>query len=144
VESVATSIDAMFAALSPEKQKEAMEAAKLFKAMSVDQKDYLLVLERGRMVQSLPVSVEGFSHFYWCNERKPLPPMARDVWIPELIKAWENRTGVLIESARGMTKSTILFWWVGYIQGKNPVGNSVLVRINDGKAAEVGKAFAEL
>jgi len=85
----------------------------------------------------------AFQDFYWCMYRKEPPPYAINEWIPELIYAYENKTGVMLECFRGATKSTTLLAWVAFITGHNPKGSSTFARINDDAAAESGKFLAD-
>jgi hypothetical protein len=119
-------------------------AAKEFLSLPLEERERLELLARGLKVAALPISVEGFSHFFWCVFRYEVAPYAKEKWADELVKAYINKTGVILEGFRGATKSTFIFAWNLYVTGKNPVGNSVLVRINDAAAAETGKASAEI
>jgi hypothetical protein len=123
---------------------ELLEAARRFNQMSPDDARLAELEARAILAKELPFGVEGFSHFYWCGTQHELPPYALNVWVPALVEAKLNSTGVLLEGFRGATKSTIIFWWVLYVLGKRPVGNTVLVRINDAAAAETGNAMAEI
>jgi hypothetical protein len=125
-------------------REQLLEGARKLDALPKDSLEMSLVVTRATFARELPVSTEGFSHFYWCGTRHELPPYVRDEWVPALVEAYENHTGVLLEGFRGATKSTVLFWWVLYILGKRPVGSTVFVRINDAAAAETGKAMAEI
>lgn len=112
--------------------------------ISPTEQERVLIDAHAVIANSLGVSIQGFEHFYWCGTHHELPPYAKEKWLPALYEAWKNRTGVLIEAFRGATKSTILFWWVLYLIGKNPKGSTVFVRINDSAAAEVGNAMAAI
>jgi hypothetical protein len=119
-------------------------AAKKFAELPPERQEFVLLNARATLARQLEFGAEGFAHFYWCGTRHELPPYARNVWVPKLVDAKLNGTGVVLEGFRGATKSTIIFWWVLYILGKRPVGSTVLVRINDAAAAETGNAMAEI
>jgi hypothetical protein len=121
-----------------------IDAVKKYAELPTDQKEAYKIVARATLAKDLEVCEEGFSNWYWCGTRHELPPYAREKWVPKLVEAWKNKTGVLLEGFRGATKSTIIFWWVLYILGKRPVGNTVLVRINDAAASETGNAMAEI
>lgn len=125
-------------------KEELIKAAQQLDSLPSERRDVVLLSARAAFVRSLPFGEEGFSHFYWCGERRELPPYARDVWVPALCSAKNDGTGVILEGFRGATKSTIIFWWVLYVLGKRPEGSTVLVRINDAAAAETGNAMAEV
>jgi hypothetical protein len=125
---------------TPELLKSAQELDKL----SAGSRNDLLLAARAAYARELPFGTEGFSHFYWCGTHHELPPYAREIWVPELVKAKLMSTGVILEGFRGATKSTIIFWWILYVMGKRPEGSTVLCRINDQAAAETGNAMAEV
>lgn len=99
---------------------------------------------RALAVRSLPMGVEKFKHFYWCVFQRELPPIAEYVWVPKLVEAYRDHRGVLIEAFRGATKSTMLVAWIAFITGDRPVGNSILVRINEDAAKETDEAIAKI
>jgi hypothetical protein len=109
-----------------------------------DQKQAALLAAAAVQARDLPFSPEGFGFFFLCGTHHKLPPYAKNDWVPALYQAYLDHTGVLLEGFRGATKSTIIFWWVLYVQGKRPVGSTNLVRINDSAAAETGNAMAEI
>jgi hypothetical protein len=125
-------------------QEELEKGAKRISELTPEGREFLFLAARAAQARELPFGAEGFAHFYWCGTKHELPPYTRDVWVPELVEAKNNGTGVLLEGFRGATKSTIIFWWVLYVTGKRPVGSTVLVRINDAAAAETGNAMAEV
>jgi hypothetical protein len=96
------------------------------------------VLDAGKKV-----SVEGFKIFYRAIYDRELPKVDEQV-IEEFVYAFHNKTGVMFESWRGHGKSTILTAWCPYVMGVRPVGSTSLIRINDGKAKEAGKAIATI
>ena len=96
------------------------------------------ILDAGR-----EVSVEGFKIFYRAIYDRELPKVDEAV-AEEFVYAFHNKTGVMFESWRGHGKSTFLTAWCPYVMGVRPVGSTSLVRINDGKAKEAGKAIATL
>jgi phage terminase large subunit-like protein len=93
-------------------------------------------------VRDLPVSVEGFKAFYKLTSGRNLPPAALHLWTPEYVNAYNNRTGVLLDCHRGATKTTFQVWWILYVQGKRPEGNTQLARISDDAAAETDRMMA--
>jgi len=90
------------------------------------------------------VSVESFCHFHWVMTRKEASPYAKVTWIPALVKAYHEKTGVILDSFRGSGKSFALGLWVLFVTGHNPKGSSVIVRINDDAADETGGWLAAL
>jgi hypothetical protein len=130
--------------MEPVTKEQLEEAAKRFHAMTDEGRENALLVARATRARVLDFGAEGFGHFYWCGTRHELPPYARDRWVPKLVTAKLNSTGVILEGFRGATKSTVIFWWVLYVLGKRPVGSTVLCRINDAAAAETGNAMAEI
>lgn len=97
---------------------------------------------RGQAAKVLPISVRGFSEFFWCMTGFELAPYALNKWLPAFIDAYKTKSGVMLMGFRGSTKSTFLFWWSMYLAGKNPVGSTMLVRINDEAAKEGGSLMS--
>jgi hypothetical protein len=139
VEGVTEAAVALWERMSKEERAAAL---KEWTGFTPEQKELTLLADRGKLVQELPVGADGFEYWYLCAEKKELPPYVKTFWVPNLIEAWKNKSGVLLEGFRGATKSSVLFWWVLYLQGKNAVGNSVLVRISDQKAKESSNSMA--
>jgi hypothetical protein len=89
------------------------------------------------------VSVEGFKIFYREIYGRELPKIDNAV-AEAFVEAFHNKTGVVYESWRGRGKSTFFMAWCPYVMGARPVGSTTLVRVNDSKAKEMGKAIADL
>lgn len=89
------------------------------------------------------VSVDGFRTAYKQFYGRPLPYVDEPV-AEEFVWAYQNRKGVVYDAWRGKGKSTFFGAWCPYIQGVNPVGSTALVRVNDQKAKEMGKAIADI
>ena len=89
------------------------------------------------------VSVEGFAVFYEAIYDRPLPYVDVPI-VKAFVDAFHSKTGVMYESWRGKGKTTFLTAWAAYVIGVRPVGSTALVRINDRKAKESGKAIAEI
>ena len=121
----------------PEKVKKALEG--------LSDEELRVLKNAGRVANAArSFSVESFIDFYWCLYNREPPPEAVKTWIPKLIEAYKEKKGVLLECHRGATKSTTLLGWVLFVQGHNPIGSTVFVRINDDAAAETGKAMASI
>ncbi len=99
---------------------------------------------RCQKVRELPVSTEGFGHFHWAMSGKELSPYAKYLWVPELVNAYNHKTGVLLDCHRAAGKSFLLTLWVAYVTGKNPVGSAQLVRINADAAKETDLTLANM
>lgn len=89
------------------------------------------------------VSASGFALWYKELYQRPFPKVFQDV-AEEFSWAFHNRKGVLLEGWRGMGKSTFFAAWCPYVMGVNPVGSTALIRINDAKAKEMGKAISDI
>lgn len=89
------------------------------------------------------VTASGFSIWYKEQYQRSLPTIFHDV-AEEFAWAFRNRKGVLLEGWRGMGKSTFFAAWCPYVMGVNPVGSTALIRINDAKAKEMGKAISDI
>lgn len=110
-----------------------------------DDQTLRLIVDAGRARRAGSEFTErAFCDWYFILYGKELPPYARDVWTPKIFSAYRNRTGVLIEGFRGATKSSFIFAWALFVTGHNPVGSTVVIRINDTAAAETGKAMASI
>lgn len=99
---------------------------------------------RGQAAKVLPISVRGFSEFFWCMSGYELAPYAQTEWLPAFFEAYKNKSGVMLMGFRGSTKSTFLFWWSMYLAGKNPKGSTLLVKINDESAKESGTLMSSV
>ena len=89
------------------------------------------------------VSASGFALWYQEEYGRKLPYVFHDV-AEQFAWAFHNRKGVMLEGWRGMGKSTFFLAWCPYIMGVNPLGSTALIRINDRKAKEMGKAISEV
>jgi len=89
------------------------------------------------------VSFEGFKIAYRLFYNRDLPAIFYPV-TRAFVKAFYDKKAVAIEGWRGLGKSTFLTAWCPYVIGVRPFGSTALVRINDGKAKEAGKAMAEM
>lgn len=90
------------------------------------------------------VSVDGFRMAYrQFYDGRHLPKVFEGV-AEEFTWAYHNRKGVMLDGWRGMGKSTYFGAWSPYVMGVNPVGSTALVRVNDAKAKEMGKAVSDL
>ena len=88
-------------------------------------------------------SVDAFKIIYKEFYNRPLPEIAEGA-TEEFIWALENKKGVMLEAWRGFGKSTYFTAWGPAVMGWRPVGSTSLVRVNDQKAKEMGKAIATL
>lgn len=88
-------------------------------------------------------SVDSFRRIYAAFFGRPLPRVAEPV-AEEFIWALEQKKGVVFEAWRGFGKSTFFTAWGPAVMGWRPVGSTALVRVNDAKAKEMGKAIATL
>jgi hypothetical protein len=89
-------------------------------------------------------TARSFGDFYWCLFGKELPPRVKRDWVPELITAYYEHRGVLLDGHRGSTKSATILAWSLFVTAHKPFGSTVLVRINDDAAAESGAAMAAI
>lgn len=89
------------------------------------------------------VSVDGFRKAYEQFYGRSLPKVFDQV-AEAFVYAFHNRKGVVLEGWRGLGKSTFFTAWCPYVMGVNPVGSTALVRVNDQKAKEMGKAIADM
>ena len=89
------------------------------------------------------VSVDGFRKAYEQFYGRPMPYVVEPV-AEQFVWAYHERKGVIFEGWRGFGKSTFFAAWCPYVMGVNPVGSTALVRVNDQKAKEMGKAIADL
>jgi len=89
------------------------------------------------------VSVDGFRIAYEQFFGRPLPYIMLPT-AEEFVWAYRERKGVVFEAWRGVGKSTFFTAWCPYVMGVNPVGSTALVRVNDQKAKEMGKAIATI
>jgi len=121
----------------------AEELIEIWNNLSDDDKDAALLPERAVLARE-GVTVDAFCNFHWVMTKKEASPYAKRTWIPELVDAFHNNTGVILDSFRGSGKSFALGLWVLFITGHNPVGSSVIVRINEEAAVETGKWIASL
>lgn len=92
---------------------------------------------------SREVSAGGFASYYAEQYGRKLPSIMHDV-AEEFSWAYHNRKGVILEGWRGLGKSTFFLAWCPYVMGVNPLGSTALVRINDGKAKEMGKTISNI
>lgn len=88
-------------------------------------------------------SVDSFKRIYQEFFGRPLPYVDEPV-AEEFIWALENNKGVMYEAWRGKGKSTFFTAWGPSVMGWRPVGSTTLVRVNDQKGKEMGKAIAAL
>jgi len=88
-------------------------------------------------------SVDSFRRIYAEFFGRPLPYVAEPV-VEEFIWALENKKGVILEAWRGFGKSTFFTAWGPAVMGWRPHGSTTLVRVNDQKSKEMGKAIATL
>lgn len=105
-------------------------------------RDEILAWAAERKVGEVP-SVDNFKKIYQSFFGRELPRIHEQV-AEEFVYALKNRTGVLFESWRGGGKSTFFFAWCPSVMGWNPVGSTLLMRVNTQKAQEMGKAIATL
>lgn len=89
------------------------------------------------------VSVDGFRKAYEQFYGRELPKVFDQV-AEAFVWAFHNRKGVILEGWRGLGKSTFFTAWCPYVIGVNPVGSTALVRVNDQKAKEMGKAVSDM
>lgn len=89
------------------------------------------------------VSVDGFAKAYEQFYGRALPYVMFPV-AEEFVWAYHNKKGVVFEGWRGLGKSTYFGAWCPYVMGVNPVGSTSLIRVNDQKAKEMGKAISTL
>jgi hypothetical protein len=102
------------------------------------------ILEWGEYIEGgEKVSAGGFALFYKLLFDRFLPKVMEPV-AEEFAWAYQNRKGVVLEGWRGFGKSTFFTGWGPYVMGVNPVGSTALIRINDGKAKEMGKAISDI
>jgi len=88
-------------------------------------------------------SVDSFRRIYESFFGRPLPKVDEPV-AEEFLYALENHKGVMYEAWRGKGKSTFFAAWCPTVMGWRPVGSTTLIRVNDQKAKEMGKAIADL
>ena len=128
-----------------EQTKEAIKKAlrEKLEAGEIDLAYLAALVDSGRAARAASeFSEQAFIDFYWCLFNKEPPPYAKKYWIPALVEAYKTHTGVLLDCFRGSTKSTMIFAWALFVTGHNPIGSTVVVRINDDAAAETGNAMA--
>jgi hypothetical protein len=109
----------------------------------LSEQERLALIARGQLVKELGVSEEGFKHLYWCITRREYP----DAHLPllhGLLRAYNEKKGMMIMAWRGFGKSTDLLVWCLLLIGVNPVGSTAFVRINGPKADESGNMVAEI
>ena len=114
-----------------------------WKNFDEESKEGMLLVERAFLARD-GVTEEAFAHFHWVMTKKEASPYAKLVWIPSLVKAYSEKSGVILDSFRGSGKSFILGLWGLFVTGHNPVGSTVIVRINEMAAKETGKWIASL
>lgn len=116
----------------------------VIKAFEQDEKLRKRILVEGEILEAgSKVSASGFALYYAEQYGRKLPYVFHDV-AEEFAWAYHNRKGVVLEGWRGMGKSTFFLAWCPYVMGVNPKGSTALVRINDGKAKEMGKAISNI
>jgi hypothetical protein len=89
------------------------------------------------------VSAGGFALYYAEQYGRKMPTVVGDV-AEEFSWAYHNRKGVIFEGWRGFGKSTFFTAWCPYVMGVNPVGSTLLVRINDAAAKAMGKTISDV
>jgi hypothetical protein len=89
------------------------------------------------------VSAGGFAKWYEELYQRKFPKILEQV-AEEFAWAYHNRKGVMLEAWRGFGKSTFFTAWSPYVMGVNPIGSTALIRINDAKAKEMGKAISNI
>lgn len=88
-------------------------------------------------------SMDSFRRIYAAFFNRDMPYVDEPV-VEAFIWALENHKGVMYESWRGRGKSTFFTAWGPSVMGWRPLGSTVLVRVNDGKAQEMGKTIAAM
>ena len=111
--------------------------------LTIEQIEDIAYLSRASLAWHLPVSSEGFSHYYYCILGRELPEICVQI-VNELVQAYANKTGVMIQAWRGFGKSTLLEMWCSYLVGKRPSGFTALIRINDLAAQRAGSGIATI
>ncbi len=119
------------------------ELIKRWQNLDADSQEAMLLPERASLAAE-GVTEEAFAHFHWVMTKLEVSPYAKRTWVRELVKAYHNKTGVILDSFRGSGKSFALGLWVAFVTGHNPQGSSVIVRINDLAAVETGSWIGSL
>jgi hypothetical protein len=117
--------------------EELLDMAHSWASLPDDAREQSLMADRAALARS-GVTEDAFSHFHWVITKHEPSPYAMNVWIPELVEAYRKQTGVILDSFRGSGKSFILSLWALFVTGHNPVGSTVLVRINELAAKQTG------
>lgn len=121
--------------------KDPESVAKIFRENTA-LKDELVNWGKEKMVGQKP-SVDNFKALYRGFFNRELPKI-HEIVAEEFINALKNRTGVMLQSWRGGGKSTFFTAWCPSVIGWNPVGSTLLMRVNTQKAQEMGRAIATL
>jgi hypothetical protein len=109
---------------------------------AIEEKGLSAEMERRGALARKDVSLESFKHYYWCKYQFELPIIAYP-WVNKLIWGYKNKGGVGIMAFRGATKTTVMRAFFEFIEGHRPVGNILLVQINDSAAELAGQSMAD-
>jgi hypothetical protein len=127
-----------YSALTDEKKK------KFEKSLNQEEKVALYYGSRGVAAKEYPIGVEGFRHYFWCMTGFELAPYALEKWLPAFVRTYYEKRGTMLMGFRGSGKSFYLFHWSGYVEGKNPVGSTMFVKISGDSAKETASLFSNI
>ena len=88
---------------------------------------------------------DGFTAFYQLVYNRPLPPHARDEWLPAIYTAKAKGKGVVIEAFRGSGKTSALsVAWVAFKIGHHPADANLILQVSDHVARDTCQQITDL
>ncbi len=113
-------------------------------SLTVDEKEALAIWCRVEIAR-LGNDPESFAAFYQLLWGRPLPPHAKEEWLPILYQARSEGIGTIIEAFRGSSKTTTLtITYLMFQIGKSPERSNLLIQNSDEAARDTASQIADM